>query len=270
MGAAGSVNKVFWSELDIALHETALDLLGPEAELESAVDWTATCSRCPARSTPAPTRSSATSSPSGSSACPASRGSAADEVRAHRRPARLRRRRSTSCWPAPTPSAAARAWADGRPRARAWLWARLAEQGVTDCWPTEATAGRARASPSRRSAGTPCPGPWVESAAYLPRRAGPRGRGRRDRRRAAARAVRARRRRRRRGVRRRPTARAPAAVGDARRSVDPTRRLFEVDGRRAPVDVRDRRSAFDLAVAGRVGPAARRAASGCWPTRSPT
>ena len=36
MGAAGSVNKVFWSELDIALHETALDLLGPAAELESA------------------------------------------------------------------------------------------------------------------------------------------------------------------------------------------------------------------------------------------
>ncbi|MDF1602590.1 acyl-CoA dehydrogenase family protein [Nocardioides sp. YIM 152315] len=35
LGAAGSVNKVFWSELDVALHETALDLLGPEAELES-------------------------------------------------------------------------------------------------------------------------------------------------------------------------------------------------------------------------------------------
>ncbi|MDR7303821.1 acyl-CoA dehydrogenase family protein [Haloactinomyces albus] len=33
MGAAGSVNKIFWSELDIALHETALDLLGPESEL---------------------------------------------------------------------------------------------------------------------------------------------------------------------------------------------------------------------------------------------
>jgi len=32
IGAAGSVNKVFWSELDIALHETALDLLGPDAE----------------------------------------------------------------------------------------------------------------------------------------------------------------------------------------------------------------------------------------------
>jgi len=35
IGAAGSVNKVFWSELDIALHETALDLLGAEAEVES-------------------------------------------------------------------------------------------------------------------------------------------------------------------------------------------------------------------------------------------
>jgi alkylation response protein AidB-like acyl-CoA dehydrogenase len=35
LGAAGSVNKVFWSELDIALHETALDLLGPAAELAS-------------------------------------------------------------------------------------------------------------------------------------------------------------------------------------------------------------------------------------------
>src|SRR6478609_890299 len=35
MGAAGSVNKVFWSELDIALHETALDLRGAEGEVES-------------------------------------------------------------------------------------------------------------------------------------------------------------------------------------------------------------------------------------------
>ena len=38
MGAAGSVNKVFWSELDIALHETALDLLGPTAELRDGPD----------------------------------------------------------------------------------------------------------------------------------------------------------------------------------------------------------------------------------------
>ncbi|HVK27968.1 MAG TPA: acyl-CoA dehydrogenase family protein [Nocardioides sp.] len=35
IGAAGSVNKVWWSELDVALHETALDLLGVDAELES-------------------------------------------------------------------------------------------------------------------------------------------------------------------------------------------------------------------------------------------
>ena len=35
MGAAGSVNKVFWSELDISLHESALDLLGPTSELDS-------------------------------------------------------------------------------------------------------------------------------------------------------------------------------------------------------------------------------------------
>jgi alkylation response protein AidB-like acyl-CoA dehydrogenase len=33
MGAAGSVNKVFWSELDVALHETALDLLDADGEL---------------------------------------------------------------------------------------------------------------------------------------------------------------------------------------------------------------------------------------------
>jgi len=38
LGASGSVNKVFWSELDVALHETALDLLGAEAEVESP--WT--------------------------------------------------------------------------------------------------------------------------------------------------------------------------------------------------------------------------------------
>ncbi|GGR50948.1 acyl-CoA dehydrogenase family protein [Streptomyces roseolus] len=33
IGAGSSLNKVFWSELDIALHETALDLLGPYGEL---------------------------------------------------------------------------------------------------------------------------------------------------------------------------------------------------------------------------------------------
>jgi alkylation response protein AidB-like acyl-CoA dehydrogenase len=37
VGAESSLNKVFWSELDVALHETALDLLGPDGELDS--DW---------------------------------------------------------------------------------------------------------------------------------------------------------------------------------------------------------------------------------------
>jgi alkylation response protein AidB-like acyl-CoA dehydrogenase len=34
VGAESSLNKLFWSELDIRLHETAMDLLGDEAELE--------------------------------------------------------------------------------------------------------------------------------------------------------------------------------------------------------------------------------------------
>jgi alkylation response protein AidB-like acyl-CoA dehydrogenase len=40
-GAESSVNKVFWSELDVALHETALDLLGPDGELTDGqdADW---------------------------------------------------------------------------------------------------------------------------------------------------------------------------------------------------------------------------------------
>ncbi|MDF0528372.1 acyl-CoA dehydrogenase family protein [Tsukamurella sp. 8F] len=33
VGSEGSVNKLFWSQLDIALHETGLELLGPEQEL---------------------------------------------------------------------------------------------------------------------------------------------------------------------------------------------------------------------------------------------
>ncbi|WP_338603191.1 acyl-CoA dehydrogenase family protein [Saccharopolyspora sp. SCSIO 74807] len=33
VGPESSMNKVFWSELDIALHEAAMDLLGPDAEL---------------------------------------------------------------------------------------------------------------------------------------------------------------------------------------------------------------------------------------------
>ncbi|MFC8383966.1 acyl-CoA dehydrogenase family protein [Nocardia sp. NPDC057272] len=38
LGAESSITKVYWSELDIAMHETALDLLGPAAEQRST--WT--------------------------------------------------------------------------------------------------------------------------------------------------------------------------------------------------------------------------------------
>ena len=36
LGARSSLMKVFWSELDIDLHETAMDLLGPEAAQDNA------------------------------------------------------------------------------------------------------------------------------------------------------------------------------------------------------------------------------------------
>ncbi|MDT4984446.1 MAG: hypothetical protein QOF95_1936 [Pseudonocardiales bacterium] len=39
LGAESSLGKLFWSQLDVALHETALDLLGPHGEV--ADDWTA-------------------------------------------------------------------------------------------------------------------------------------------------------------------------------------------------------------------------------------
>jgi alkylation response protein AidB-like acyl-CoA dehydrogenase len=38
VGAESSLNKLFWSELDVRLHETALDLLGEEAQLDGP--WT--------------------------------------------------------------------------------------------------------------------------------------------------------------------------------------------------------------------------------------
>jgi alkylation response protein AidB-like acyl-CoA dehydrogenase len=38
VGAEASLGKVFWSELDVALHETALELLGPRAERRGGED----------------------------------------------------------------------------------------------------------------------------------------------------------------------------------------------------------------------------------------
>ena len=34
LGAESSMTKVFWSELDVRLHESALELLGPDAETD--------------------------------------------------------------------------------------------------------------------------------------------------------------------------------------------------------------------------------------------
>ena len=46
IGPESSTNKIFWSEMDVAMHQTALDILGPRAELlgqhsdgVSTVDW---------------------------------------------------------------------------------------------------------------------------------------------------------------------------------------------------------------------------------------
>ncbi|MGE5135419.1 MAG: acyl-CoA dehydrogenase family protein [Gemmatimonadota bacterium] len=38
LGAESSLGKVFWSELDVGLHETALELLGPDAEIAGGPD----------------------------------------------------------------------------------------------------------------------------------------------------------------------------------------------------------------------------------------
>ena len=38
IGAESSMNKIFWSEMDVRLHELALQLLGPEAERTSGPD----------------------------------------------------------------------------------------------------------------------------------------------------------------------------------------------------------------------------------------
>jgi len=36
VGSEASCNKIFWSETDISIHDSALTLLGPEAELLEA------------------------------------------------------------------------------------------------------------------------------------------------------------------------------------------------------------------------------------------
>ncbi len=266
MGAAGSVNKVFWSELDVALHETALDLLGPEAEVESA--WTGRLPVLALR----------------------------PDLRRHQRDPAQRRRRAH---PRPAPRAqgsgpmkfeltaeqsdfaqsldqlltgadtvaAARAWAAGDHDPGLALWRRLAEQGVTALLVPDSEGGMGAtpvelASPSRRSVATPS-GPWIESAACLPLGHGRAGHGRR----ASAHAVRPGRRR------RRPSTPvedgAPGrAVGELVALDRPDPRLFEVTpGEAAEVDDPRARS---TSPPSRPPPSCWAAVNGCWPTRWPT
>ena len=95
LGAESSVTKVFWSDLDVALHQTALDMRGADGRTgreETTTGQKGCCSRSAARSTPAPTRFSATSSPSGCLVCLAKAGQGkSNEVRSRRTAARLRR-----------------------------------------------------------------------------------------------------------------------------------------------------------------------------------
>ena len=109
LGAESSVTKVFWSDLDVALHQTALDMRGADGELVESwtrgenYNWTeGCCSRSAARSTPAPTRFSATSSPSACLVCLANPRDRRNEVRRRRTAARLRREHRRGAAPPPT------------------------------------------------------------------------------------------------------------------------------------------------------------------------
>ena len=162
VGAAGSVNKVFWSELDIALHETALDLLGPEAEVESRWLDGYTFSL---------------SGPIYAGTNEIQRNIVAERILGlPRGGARMRFELDPdqrdfaasleSLLASSDTAAVARAWADGDTDPGLKLWARLAEHGVT-MLATEATPVEvcvAFEALGRHAV----PGPWVESAAYLP------------------------------------------------------------------------------------------------------
>ena len=73
LGAESSVTKVFWSDLDVTMHQTALDICWAPTASWPARGPKACCSPWAARSTPAPTRFSATSSRNGCWVCPGRR-----------------------------------------------------------------------------------------------------------------------------------------------------------------------------------------------------
>ena len=166
-----SLGKVFWSELESALHETALDLLGPQAELAGRRRRTALAGRLPVL----PGR-------------PDLRGHERDPAHGHRRaaagPAAMTSARSAeqeqfaaalhdlltggaagTGGPGDGSLRAARRWAAGDRSAGLALWRQLAGAGVTALAVPERAAGSAPArwtwwSPARNSVTTRCPGRW--------------------------------------------------------------------------------------------------------------
>ena len=78
IGPEASCNKIFWSELDLRIHDTAMRILGPGERLNPkrprwrtswALGSTAFCLRSRVRFMPGPTRFNATLLLSGCSAC---------------------------------------------------------------------------------------------------------------------------------------------------------------------------------------------------------
>ena len=260
MGAAGSVNKVFWSELDIALHETALDLLGAEGEVESTwLDgYTFSLSGPIYAGTNEIQRNIVAERILGLPREP--KGAQPSEVRPRRRPARLRgvprlaaRRRPTpSRSPAPGPTATARPGSSSGPGwpSRASCRSPPTPRPSSSCIAFEALGRHAVPGPVGRVRGVP------------PDRARPRGRGRRH-------ASRCRRTCPTRSTPTSPTRSTSATrlttdVGELVGSVDRTRRLFRVEPATGARLDRPRRSTWPCS---RRPPSCSARASGSWPTR---
>ena len=157
LGAESSVTKVFWSDLDVAIHQTALDLRGRRRRTGRLVDRRPTCSRSAARSTPAPTRFSATSSPSGCWACPERRSEMNFELDEQQRD--FAASIDAALGAADLPGGGARL---GRRRHRP------RPQGLGDSWPTSASPRW----PSARSTTASGPPGRPGGGAGAPRRAG--------------------------------------------------------------------------------------------------
>ena len=137
LGAESSVGKLFWSQLDVALHETALELLGADGELVD--EWMA---RLPVLAGRADLRRHERD--------PAQRrgraAAGAAAMRFHRRRAARLRRVAGELLAAADVPAVARAWGAGDAAPGRKLWSRLAELGVS---PSACPSSTAASAPHR-------------------------------------------------------------------------------------------------------------------------